>query len=124
MSVRGTLAALAAAATLALTAAAAGDPAPAPALPDEADAPIHRTNPVFPPEALLAGTNGAVVVDIDLDAAGVPVAVRVVESSPPGVFDRAVTDCVKQWRWAPKTVGGVAKPRTIRQKLEFRLAPG
>lgn len=119
MSVRGTLAALATAVMLTFTAAA--DPATASALPDEADAPIHRTNPVFPREALLARTSGAVVVDIDVDAAGVPVAVRVIESAPPGVFDQAVIDCVAQWRWAPKGAGGVAQARTIRQKIEFRF---
>lgn len=124
MSDRRPFAAFIAAACLALTpVASANPPAPAPSatMPDEADAPVHRTNPTFPREALTQRITGSVVVDIDVDAAGKPLAVRVVESTPTGVFDQAVIDCVTQWRWAPKPVDGVAEPRTIRQKLEFRF---
>ncbi len=77
---------------------------------------LHTVAPVYPPEALLDGEEGKVVVEFSLDAAGIPSDLDVVGASK-GQFDVAALQALADWRFAPPDVPG----RRYRQTFTFRL---
>ena len=81
-------------------------PAPPPALPA----------PAYPKEALAQNVSGKVVLEIDVDAKGNPVAVTVVESEPAGVFDASAVAAAKEWKFNPV-------PGRIRVPIRFDATP-
>ncbi|MGH8184069.1 MAG: TonB family protein [Rhodanobacteraceae bacterium] len=78
--------------------------------------PLRTVQPVYPSQALLAGTQGQVVVEFALTAAGVPHDLEVVGSSA-GPFDVAALQALSGWRFAPPAAPG----RRYRQAFTFRL---
>lgn len=83
--------------------------------------PTTRTPPRYPAAARAAGTTGVVVVQIHIDDAGAVDDVRVVESTPPGVFDDAAVESVRAWRFEPATSAGRATASWVRQTIRFTL---
>jgi TonB family protein len=81
-------------------------PAPSPALPA----------PAYPKEALAQNVSGKVVLEIDVDAKGNPLAVTVVESEPAGVFDASAVAAAKEWKFNPV-------PGRIRVPIRFEATP-
>jgi TonB family protein len=77
---------------------------------------LHTARPVYPAQALLAGTQGQVVVEFALDAAGIPRDLEVVNSSS-SQFDVAALQAMASWRFAAPAVPG----RRYRQAFTFRL---
>ena len=70
---------------------------------------LYRITPPYPASAP-AGTAGSVTLGFDVDASGVPSDVKVLKSTPPGVFDSAAVLAVEQWYLEPidgKPVTGV-----------------
>ena len=55
--------------------------------------------PDYPSKALADKVSGSVTVQFVVDTTGAPRDIRVVESTPPGVFDQAAVTAVKHWRW-------------------------
>jgi len=84
--------------------------------PSTAPRALHTVAPVYPPEALLNGVEGQVVVEFSLDAAGVPDDLDVVGASM-GQFDVAALQALVHWRFAPPDVVG----RRYRQTFTFQL---
>ncbi len=82
------------------------------------EAPIARVEPVYPRVAAEQGVEGWVVVRFDVSASGATRDVRVVESNPKRVFDRAAARAVSRWKYRPCTVEG--QPR-IKRDLQVRL---
>lgn len=78
--------------------------------------PVHAVRPVYPSQALLAGTQGQVVIEFSLDAAGVPHDLELTGSGS-GPFDAAALQALAGWRFAPPAVPG----RRYRQAFTFRL---
>ena len=83
-------------ATLALLApvadtAAAGSPPKA----------VSTPPPAFPDMARRQGKSGYVVASYTIGTDGLVGNVRIVESSPKGVFDRAVETALARWRYEP-----------------------
>jgi TonB family protein len=72
--------------------------------------------PAYPKEALAQNVSGKVVLEIDVDAKGNPVAVAVVESEPAGVFDASAVDAAKAWKFNPV-------PGRIRVPIRFEATP-
>ena len=76
----------------------------------------------YPPAAKAAGVEGHVVVRYDVSAAGAVVNARVVEAVPPGIFDEAALQCVRQWRFKARMANGEAVPTGDRvSTVRFRL---
>ena len=50
-----------------------------------------------------------------------PGSVKVVESTPPGVFDKAVLRAIQRWRFKTRVENGQPVPFRARQELEFKL---
>ena len=83
--------------------------------------PLVRTPPLYPPQAKRRGIEGEVVVEFTVTARGEVKEPRIIESRPPGVFDRAVLATVKRWRFKPKMKDGKPVAVRARQRLVFRL---
>jgi periplasmic protein TonB len=83
---------------------------------------LVRIPPVYPLRAKHRGVQGWVRVRFIVNEEGRVDKVAVVESQPPGVFDRNVIRCVSGWRFKPGTVEGMPvrawAETTIRFKLE------
>jgi len=83
---------------------------------------LTRIPPVYPLRAKHRGVQGWVRVRFVVNEQGGVTRVTVVESQPPGVFDRNVVRCVSDWRFKPGTVEGIPvrawAETTVRFKLE------
>ena len=58
-------------------------------------------------------------MDVVLDAEGVPTEVQVVQGVP--MLDAAAVEAVRQWRYEPTLMNGVAVPITLTVTLDFKL---
>src|SRR5690606_19919606 len=68
------------------------------------DVPPHNTVrvlPVYPKRALSRGHEGYVTVEFDITSRGTVVNEQVVEATPPGVFDNAALEALRQYRYSP-----------------------
>ncbi|KAF1015558.1 MAG: hypothetical protein GAK31_01033 [Stenotrophomonas maltophilia] len=102
-------------------------PAPAPGqqgAPVAADRPMpipgQSPPPEYPPGALRRGETGSVVLRVDVDAAGQPGGVTLVQRSGSRELDRAAMDAVRQWRFTPAHSNGQAVPGSIEVPFDFK----
>ncbi len=86
-------------------------------------APVKRTIPEYPRSAKRLGVEGWVLVDVMVDASGNVVAPRIIEASPPGVFDAAAIKAILDWKYAPlaESESKETANRSTRVKLTFTL---
>lgn len=82
---------------------------------------LKGVDPIYPTGALRAHQSGWVVVSFTIDPSGSTSDVRVVNSQPGRVFNRAALDAVARYRFTPAMKDGVAVPSTRQQKIEFNL---
>lgn len=106
-------------------------PAPLPGdAPGAAVAPSDRPMPIagqspppnYPPAALRRGESGSVVVRVDVDAAGRPAAVTLVQRSGSRDLDRAASEAVRRWRFTPAMSNGQPVPGSV--EVPFDFTPG
>ena len=83
---------------------------------------VEDAGPLYPEAARAQGIEGWVKLEYDISIDGRVENLRVLESSPPGVFDAAAMAAVAQWRYraavidgAPSAVSGVVS--TLRFEL-------
>ena len=76
----------------------------------------------YPEAARLAGEEGVVVVEADLDATGSVKNATVVRGRSPSL-DRAAVEALETWSFAPATRGGVPVASTYRIGIKFALSP-
>jgi TonB family protein len=122
--------AVAARAAAAAAPVATPQPAATPAAPAPAAAPAQEQyvaarslTPLavsYPQRALEAGQQGYVIVEFMLAADGRAGNPRVVESSPPQVFDAAALQAVRRGRFDTRALGNPARPRPARLRISFR----
>jgi len=74
----------------------------------------------YPQRALEAGQQGYVIVEFMLAADGHAGNARVVESSPPAIFDAAALQAVRRGRFDTSALGNPARPRLARLRISFR----
>lgn len=82
------------------------------ALSDMDVVPLVRIAPEYPPRAARMGISGWVLLEFTVTAAGTTDDVRVVDSDPPGTFDRAATRAVEKFKYRPKIENGKPVPRS------------
>lgn len=92
--------------------------APAPAL---VLVPLATPSPDYPREAMLAGTEGYVVVEFILNAEGSTQDISVIEASPPRVFDQSARRAVSRWKFQPVLVNGIAVEKRVQRRIDFKL---
>lgn len=78
--------------------------------------PIKRGDPAYPRAALREGIDGSVLLEFSVDGRGHVVAPRVLEATPPGVFESAALEAVSGWHY--ESLGTETKSMKIR--LTFR----
>lgn len=77
--------------------------------------------PAYPPAALRRGESGTVVLRVDVDTAGQPSAVTLIQRSGSRDLDRAATVAVRRWRFTPAMANGQPIPGSIEVPFEFNL---
>lgn len=75
----------------------------------------------YPTAAMRARQEGWVVVSFTVDPDGTTSDVKVIESQPRHVFDRAAMDAVERYRFNPAMKDGVAVSSVKQQRIEFKL---
>jgi protein TonB len=103
--------------------AAAAQPAAGPDLASLA-AHLQRTRyvaPEYPDRALNDRVSGDVTVQYTVDQKGRTRDVRVVQSNPPGVFDRAAIDAISRWHYRPAKYNGQPVAVPVRTHIVFKL---
>ena len=88
---------------------------------DAAPRPTSRAAPVYPPRARANGVTGVVSLSLLIDTQGNVQRVKILESSPPGVFDDAAVDAVRRWRFDPASYRGQKVKVWARQNVRFSL---
>lgn len=83
--------------------------------------PLNNILPVYPDSARRRGLEGYVQLAFTITADGRVENLRVVESSPARVFDRAARRAASRWRFAPRQVNGQPVAREAVKRLEFKL---
>jgi len=79
------------------------------------------TPPEYPNRALDDRISGSVVVQYVVDKKGYTKAIKVTQSSPAGVFDRAAIDAIRQWRYRPAQYNGQPVEVPVRTLIRFVL---
>ena len=79
--------------------------------------------PEFPSKALTQRVSGSVTIEYIVDTNGDPRDVRVVDASPPGVFDHAAIQAVKHWHYEPVVANGAPVEVPVRTAIRFELPP-
>ena len=90
------------------------------AVPDPAWAPP----PEYPRRARARGWQGTVILEVHVDAKGLPQRVSVDESSGHEILDSAAQKTVTGWKFIPGSVDGRASESTIRVPVTFRFMDG
>jgi TonB family protein len=77
---------------------------------------------VYPRDAALRNASGWVMVEVEIDAAGKPGSVRVLDASPPGLFDAAAVSAVQHGTFVPATAADGSHQRTtVSMRVRFQL---
>ena len=77
--------------------------------------------PGYPWTARLAGHEGLVVVEVDIDAAGVVISARIAATSGYGELDQAALEAVRAARFEPAYHGARGVPSRVSIPVRFRL---
>jgi protein TonB len=86
------------------------------------DAVLVKASPArYPTAAMRARQEGWVMVSFTVDPDGRTSGIKVVDSQPRHVFDRAAMDAVERYRFTPAMKGGVAVSSVKQQRIEFKL---
>jgi protein TonB len=80
---------------------------------------IAHVDPVYPVLAQRSRMQGVVILEATIDVSGHVQAIKVLRAIQ--LLDRAATDAVKQWRYEPGELNGVAVPVIMTVTVEFAL---
>ncbi len=83
--------------------------------------PILYVKPVYPPIAIKREREGWVKIEFTIKADGTVSDATVISAEPEELFDEAALTAVKEWKFAPKIVDGVAVSRRAVKKVQFKL---
>jgi periplasmic protein TonB len=83
---------------------------------------IKRVEPAYPEIALVAKVTGLVILEATVGPDGTVESVRVLRSVK--FLDEAAVDAVKQWRYQPLILNGVATPFVLSVTLNFSVKEG
>jgi protein TonB len=88
-------------------------------IPAKADAVFHNRPPEYPPEAVMNGEQGTVVLIIHVSPAGSTASIDVARSSGYVLLDRAAQEAVMRWRFLPAVKDGQAVASDMRMEFVF-----
>jgi TonB family protein len=82
---------------------------------------IKTEAPKYPRQAQLRGQSGWVVVGFTVSPSGETTDIHIIDANPKSIFDDAVMDAVKQWRFKPREYRGKRISQKAATRLGFRL---
>jgi protein TonB len=82
---------------------------------------LTQVRPVYTEEALQAGIQGPVVLELIVRENGEPDAIRVVGSLDPGGLDEEAVQSVRQWRFRPGRIDGIPVAVLVTVIVTFHL---
>ncbi|MDD3355278.1 TonB family protein [Zoogloea sp.] len=82
---------------------------------------LHNPKPAYPLMARRRGLQGTVRLDVKVSAEGIPISVKVRESSGHESLDEAATIAVWHWRFTPAKRGGEAVEGAVIVPVRFNL---
>lgn len=80
---------------------------------------VHNVDPVYPQIAQSARVQGIVIIEATIAEDGHVTNARILRSVP--LLDQAALDAVRQWRFSPSQVNGVAVPVIMTVTVNFTL---
>lgn len=84
--------------------------------------PIVKVAPIYPRRALSRGIEGWVLLEFTVTRAGTVADVRVLESEPPGIFDKAASEAALKFKYKPRVVDGEPiDVKGVPHKISFQL---
>jgi len=84
--------------------------------------PVIQITPKYPISALNNGTQGWVKLAFNINQLGEVFGVRVIDSKPKRVFDKAARKALKKWKYRAKTVNGNAiEQHNLTVQLDFKI---
>jgi protein TonB len=83
---------------------------------------VKHVSPIYPNAARYAHIEGNVKLQAVIDAEGNVTRVTVTRSVP--LLDQAAVEAVRQWKYEPTRLNGVAVPILLSVEVSFRLGPG
>jgi protein TonB len=81
--------------------------------------PIVKVAPRCPREATLSGTNGSVLMLLNVNASGRVDKVVIKQAKPSNIFSREAARAVRRWQFKPKTIDGIAVDQIGELLVEF-----
>jgi periplasmic protein TonB len=88
------------------------------AQPDQEARPVVRVNPKYPMDALRDGIQGWVKLVFDISEIGQVINVKVVDSEPKRVFDKAAKQALRKWKYRAKLIDG---KQVLQQNFSVQL---
>ena len=90
--------------------------------PDQDARPIVRVNPKYPMDAIRNGTQGWVKLAFDISEIGQVINVKVIDSEPKRVFDKAARQALRKWKYRAKSIDGKqVKQQNFTVQLDFNM---
>ena len=81
---------------------------------------LKMVQPTLPPDANPSDfVGGGTLIEVEIDKAGLPSRIEVLKGNP--VAANAVVKAVKQWRWKPLRLNGVAVETVARIAINFEV---
>lgn len=80
---------------------------------------LSRSPMTYPAGAMKKRIKGYVLINLLIDTDGSIEAAKVLQSSPPGVFDSAALSGIRSWRFAPGKYKGRPVKVWVKQKVRF-----
>jgi TonB family protein len=81
---------------------------------------LKNVNPVYPPVAIQARVQGAVILECTISPAGKVVKTKVLRGIP--LLTEAAVTAVEQWEYTPTVLNGVSVPVIMTVTVNFRLS--
>lgn len=88
---------------------------------DEPPAPTRRAKPEFPDSARRKGISGRVKLSVKIGTDGRVEAIKVVEASPPGVFEGVAKSAMQDWEFSPCVYENEPVVGWVTQSMVFKL---
>ena len=82
-----------------------------------------KVYPQYPKQADENGISGSAIVEINVDENGQVQELRMINSTPPGVFDQSVIDAFQKAVVQPACKNGFAVRSVMRIEVRFEFAP-
>ncbi len=88
---------------------------------DSALIPIVKIQPIYPSRARMEGIEGYVKIELEVNKTGTVTKITIIKSVPKGVFNEAVINAVKRWKFKPKTINGKPVKQVGILTINFKL---